>query len=1067
MRDLSDRAGVNAAIDDREAYGLERTVGPDLVSATCGLSLTFPAAPASSEFTGERYLSEIPGPIQYEHYHRYVFALPYCAGKDVLDIASGEGYGSAFLASVARSVVGVDIAKEAVEAARLAYASRNLRYLAGSCTAIPVPDASIDVIVSFETLEHFQEQELFFAECKRVLRPGGVLIISTPDKTVYSPLGRPPNPFHARELTRAEFEAALASHFGDYDLVGQAQIVGSMIGPIGAKAGNFSCLKETVPRTYAVEGAVERPMYLIAVVGAKATQDLQLLNSASRAVALFAEAGQKASFLENEVVRVQREIALREGEIHRLGGVENELLRALQACNDRGGHLQRDVARLNIELQQTLGQLELTEVRLEEQRVRLEQQAVQLDQRRALTSRLESQNNRLTTALEAAQKAERRLAEIEAANNRRFTRNLGRRAERIVRHACRRPIRALAGMYRGVRTRSATGQNDASSADGRRPSRGVQQPAKIRPDQPPIELDAAVAATGEAGLNLGVAVILGGDRWLLPQTLEALRPAAQRGAEIIICSPYASVVTGAVSVPCPPASDPVVHLDRILRAMTVPAVVVITDNLVVQPDGFENVLDVFAQNDALAAVNGLVQDEASGKDGVAGKTVRPVVSLQPGLLCFDLDVYALVGGLRSVDGDIRQSLEDYSNRCVAAGFTVGVNPFIAAWPAEQDIPLQSYPPAKRARARALICDLVTPTPDQDCGSLNLVWNIRILQSLGYECTFLPTVNRKHAGRYTDELRKMGVHCVTADEYDDFWPFIVHHGSEFELIMLFRVLCASHLIDGVREFAPQARVIFSTVDLHFLREKRAAALANSTEMMANAEATQREELRVIGEADATIIVSMYELDLLAELAPTARSYWIPIVNPIAGLQSPAAGRAGVIFVGGFSHHPNVDAMLNFITEIWPKVRALAPSAELYVIGSSTPQELLALSTLTNGVKIVGFVRNLGPWYRSMRVNIAPLRYGGGVKGKVISSLSVGLPTVATPMAVEGMGLTHGLDVMVAETDDQFARAIADLCVDDDRWNNMARHSVEVARRIYSVEAIAGQLKALLTDLDLPH
>src|SRR5260221_243529 len=160
---------------------------------------------ATLPFTGERFTDGHDIETEIEHYHRYFFARSYCRGKDVLDIASGEGYGSAILAQVASSVIGVDICGEAVSHAQTNHSYTNLGYLTGDVRNIPLGENSVDVVVSFETLEHFYEHDLFMQEVKRVLRPGGYLIISTPNSDIYSGIGVPANPYHVNELTKTEF----------------------------------------------------------------------------------------------------------------------------------------------------------------------------------------------------------------------------------------------------------------------------------------------------------------------------------------------------------------------------------------------------------------------------------------------------------------------------------------------------------------------------------------------------------------------------------------------------------------------------------------------------------------------------------------------------------------------------------------------------------------------------------------------------------------------------------------------------------------------------------------------
>lgn len=172
-------------------------------------------------FSGERMTSAMSGQIEYEHLHRYLFAREQCRGLDVLDIASGEGYGAALISQTARSVVGVELDEATVQHARHAYARPGLSYLTGDARAIPLADASVDIVVSFETLEHFYEHQVFIAEVRRVLRADGRLLISSPDRDVYSPLNGRVNPFHVHELSRAEFSALLSGSFAHVALYAQ------------------------------------------------------------------------------------------------------------------------------------------------------------------------------------------------------------------------------------------------------------------------------------------------------------------------------------------------------------------------------------------------------------------------------------------------------------------------------------------------------------------------------------------------------------------------------------------------------------------------------------------------------------------------------------------------------------------------------------------------------------------------------------------------------------------------------------------------------------------------------
>jgi SAM-dependent methyltransferase len=182
-------------------------------------------------FTGERLTSALSGQTQIEHYHRYLFARSLARGRDVLDVAAGEGYGTALLAQVARRTVGVEFDGAAVRSAGANFTRSNLVFVQGDARAMPLADAAFDLVVSFETIEHFDRQATFVAEVRRVLRAGGCFIVSTPDRDVYAAPGQPPNPFHVQEMNRPEFIALLRDHFPVVSVLAQRPVIGSVLLP--------------------------------------------------------------------------------------------------------------------------------------------------------------------------------------------------------------------------------------------------------------------------------------------------------------------------------------------------------------------------------------------------------------------------------------------------------------------------------------------------------------------------------------------------------------------------------------------------------------------------------------------------------------------------------------------------------------------------------------------------------------------------------------------------------------------------------------------------------------------
>jgi 2-polyprenyl-3-methyl-5-hydroxy-6-metoxy-1,4-benzoquinol methylase len=219
--------------------------------------------PKSLPWTGERYVPGVNGNIALEHLHRYIMARELAYGKTVLDIACGEGYGSAYIAEVAGHVIGVDISPEAIQHAIQKYRRRNLEFRIGSCAQIPLAEHSIDIVVSFETIEHHDQHNEMMSEIKRVLRPDGVIIISSPEKHAYSIVSNYQNPFHVKELYRDEFEILMMRYFRHVAMYGQRVIYGSAIfrensgGPIGTY--------ETIEGAPVSIPGMHRPIYIIAV----------------------------------------------------------------------------------------------------------------------------------------------------------------------------------------------------------------------------------------------------------------------------------------------------------------------------------------------------------------------------------------------------------------------------------------------------------------------------------------------------------------------------------------------------------------------------------------------------------------------------------------------------------------------------------------------------------------------------------------------------------------------------------------------------------------------------------
>jgi GT2 family glycosyltransferase/glycosyltransferase involved in cell wall biosynthesis len=391
--------------------------------------------------------------------------------------------------------------------------------------------------------------------------------------------------------------------------------------------------------------------------------------------------------------------------------------------------------------------------------------------------------------------------------------------------------------------------------------------------------------------------------------------------------------------------------------------------------------------------------------------------------------------------------------------------FQAKWPealATQPAPIDDAKHAPRAATfraakRILIVDACTPTPDQDSGSLRMVNTMRLLRSLGWQVSFFAD-NRAYVENYTTAVQELGVEVLYHPWLSDPVAFFRERGAEFDAILLSRHYIAINYLGLARLYAPRARLIFDTVDLHYLREQRAAELAGSAELRKRADVTRAQEHKLMRECDVTLVVSPVEQELLARELPQTRVEILSNVHEVYGCRRPFGERRDLVFVGSFQHPPNTDAVLWFAREIFPTVRARLPDVRLHVIGKPVPQEVQALAS--DAVVVHGFVADLEPYMDGCRISVAPLRYGAGVKGKVNMAMSYGLPVVATPMAVEGMHLIPGEEAAVAATAAEYAQAVVQLYNDEAAWDRLSRGGLANVEKHFSFASAQAALERIL-------
>jgi len=362
----------------------------------------------------------------------------------------------------------------------------------------------------------------------------------------------------------------------------------------------------------------------------------------------------------------------------------------------------------------------------------------------------------------------------------------------------------------------------------------------------------------------------------------------------------------------------------------------------------------------------------------------------------------------------------------------------------------------RIKGRILFIDATTPEPDKDSGSVRLTNLMQCCRDLGYGVTFFAD-NRDYAGSYTRDLQKTGIEVLYQPWLDSLHEFFRQRGSEFDYVFISRHYIAVNYVSLLKRYCPQARFIFDTVDLHYLREQRLAELEQSLPLKRTALQTRRSEMSVIKASDATLVVSTVEKDVLAEDAPGEKVHVLSNIHHVPGRDRDFSDRKDIYFVGGYQHPPNIDAACWFVNEIWPLIHKQLPAMCFHLIGSKAPERVRNLGG--DGVIFHGFVESLDPFLSGCRLAVAPLRYGAGVKGKVNMSMAHGQPVVATTAAVEGMFAEHERELLVADDAESFANEVVRLYQDEDLWNRLSDASVQNVEEHFSLATARDSLTTL--------
>lgn len=365
----------------------------------------------------------------------------------------------------------------------------------------------------------------------------------------------------------------------------------------------------------------------------------------------------------------------------------------------------------------------------------------------------------------------------------------------------------------------------------------------------------------------------------------------------------------------------------------------------------------------------------------------------------------------------------------------------------------------RARERSMgkpvivVVDHYVPTYDRDAGSKTTFQYLKMFLKKGYVVKFVGD-NYLHEEPYTTTLQQLGIEVLYGPEYvTGIWDWFEKNGKEIDFAYLNRPHIATKYVDFISE-RTEIKIIYYGHDLHFLREFREYELTGDIQKKRDSDYWKSIEFTLMRKAAMSYYPSNVEEEAIHEQdmsipvkAITAYVYEEFLEN----LNTDFAKREGLLFVGGFAHPPNADAVLWFAKEIFPKIRKTL-DVNFYIVGSKVTEEIKALEQPGSGIIVKGFVseEELESLYRSCRIVVVPLRYGAGVKGKVVEAIYNGAPIVTTSVGSEGIPGVEDI-LVVKDKPEEFAKAVVDLYQDEEKLLRLAESTQDYIKDHFSIDA----------------
>lgn len=1107
-------------------------------------------------FTGERFIPGIEDEmLAIEHIQRYQSVRELVRGKIVLDAACGEGYGSSILSETARRVVGIDICGDTIRRAEEKYGDGSrISFRKASIDTLPLEDRSVDVVISFETIEHVDEamQRGFLTEIRRVLKDDGILIISTPNKEVYSDQYHYHNEFHVKEFYEEDFCNFLRQSFRNIKLFYQYFEVTGVIDDPGSDISRIS-----FSRYGNYEG---NGKYMIAIAGNRSLDQEELQSVMLGKSAKYRWCVDRILQLQEEEEERNRHIGRLDREIlkkDRAAAEAKETISVLKCEADTKEREINSLKKINEYLETQNG---ISEKNLFQLKERLQENVVQS---RRLSGQVKEQEARIEQFLQELKNKEghiQQLLEVERA----FEREKGTRGYRLccavrkliaailppnskrefcayVLMQCFRNPKLMLHMINPTRIRTFLEVSRKEGMDA------VWYNYRLTEDFERIKsgdknVQQAAEQPGEEK-KISEYPILEFTQWKVPD-VSIIIPVYNQFAYTYCCLEsilkYSGDIKYEVIVADDCSTDLTCELNKAVRGIRIlnnsnnlrfllncnhaaeyakgKYILFLNNDTQVRENWLSSLVSLMETNETIGMVgskliypDGHLQ-EAGGivwKDGSAWNYgqkkmpddpeynyVKDADYISGAAIMIRSELWKQIGGFDEryapayyEDTDLAFEVRKRGYRVVYQPLSVvvhfegisngrNVNEGLKAYQIENaekfrekwrdTLEKEHFPNGEevflakdrsRFKKHILVVDHYVPNYDKDAGGKCTYMYLKTFLKMGMKVTFIGD-NFAKMEPYTTELNQLGIEILYGNYYYNNWQeWLKNNLKYFDFVYLQRPHISIKYIDIVKKYG-RARIFYFAHDLHHLREYRQYQLDHNPETLKSSEHWKKIEYELFEKADVGHVVGSYEQAIMQKAFPDKPIRNIPLYiyeDELSDIQKDFSQREDIMYVGGFGHPPNEDAVLWFAKEVFPKVLKQYPSMKWHVVGSKVTKAVQELNS--ENILIEGFQPDevLHRLYRKCRMAVVPLRYGAGVKGKVVESAYFQIPLVTTSIGAEGLDCED--DPFVIEDDaDKMAEKICSLYEDYDKLRILSDKGKDFIRKNFTLRVAEDVLRA---------